>query len=243
MSIRRRRSKTELYDVYAMFQGERWRLTTVANEAHARAISGFVKDVIACAKFGSVDTKDIRTLETLSEEAYQQLRELSVIFDLEYAVAQQAKEWQERQRWNRERLEKTARQQVENEMGKLARISSAPVPVPRNSPYPPAPAERFEATKYGDNLPVASGVYFVWSGDSCEYVGQSINIAGRATLSHEKIVATDQVGFLLFDRSELLFAESYYIGIMRPQRNFRGFRMGEQNAPKERSQPCCEKEI
>lgn len=225
MSVRRRRSKAELYDVYATFQGERHRLTTVSNEAYARAISEFVKELIAYSRLLPVDAKDIRTLERLSEESYEKLRELSVVFDLEYAEAKQDREWQERQRLDNERLEVVTTRLMESEMSKLEQIRSAPVPVPRDSPYPPPPTERFKATKSGKDLPADSGVYFVWSGDSCEYVGQSINIANRATLRHEKIVATDQVGFLCFDRSELLFAESYYIGIMRPQRNFRGFRM------------------
>jgi hypothetical protein len=90
-------------------------------------------------------------------------------------------------------------------------------------PFPPFPI--VSATKYGDELPALSGVYFVW--DSIEdivYVGQSINLKNRARLDKNeyRIQPGDKISYLLFPKEALNFAESFYIGICVPKRNYQG---------------------
>lgn len=230
MSIKKRRGKHEAYDVYATFQKKPYKIASVSNRSHATAISDFVREVIAYSKFSFVRAIDARTIKTLSEEAYQELKKISAIFDIEHAEFKEEENRKREQELNSRHFEILVSKRIENEVEKVLRTGSAPIPILRNSPYPPPPIIRISATKCGDDLPECSGVYFVWLGNNCEYVGQSVNIARRANLSHEKITALDKIGFLLFDRSELLFAESFYIGIMRPQRNFRGLRLqGEES--------------
>jgi hypothetical protein len=90
--------------------------------------------------------------------------------------------------------------------------------------YPPIPPLRLPATCDGDGLPESSGVYFVRDeyGDIV-YVGQSINLSKRATLSHPNIFDGEWVGYLEFPAATLLYAESFYIGVSRPPRNFGAF--------------------
>jgi hypothetical protein len=69
-------------------------------------------------------------------------------------------------------------------------------------------------------LPAKSGVYFVWANNTIQYVGQSINLSQRVRLAHQNIAIGDLITYIEFPPEELNFAESYYIGICRPCRNF-----------------------
>lgn len=93
--------------------------------------------------------------------------------------------------------------------------------------YPPTPPGICElpskrSTKAADDspIPAAPGVYFAWSGDRVEYVGQSKNLKSRCRFGHENLLQGDIVSWLEFPLEQLNFAESYYIGILQPSRNF-----------------------
>jgi hypothetical protein len=85
--------------------------------------------------------------------------------------------------------------------------------------YPEVPVDKI-SIRDPNSIPPISGVYFVWLHDLCEYVGQSKNLRNRVCSKHPKISIADKVSYLPFAESDLNFAESYYIGIMRPRRNF-----------------------
>jgi hypothetical protein len=85
--------------------------------------------------------------------------------------------------------------------------------------YPPPPPPCVKFTKTGEGLPMESGIYFGWNG-SCVYVGQSIKLKQRASAGHGSLRDGDLLSWLLFPQSELNFAESFYIGALRPVRNF-----------------------
>lgn len=90
--------------------------------------------------------------------------------------------------------------------------------------YPEVPDARIEVKKKRE-LPESPGVYFVWDVNGhVVYVGQAVNLNRRVSLSHENIVEGDAVSWLEFDEGSLNFAESYYIGVCRPVRNFGGTR-------------------
>lgn len=72
----------------------------------------------------------------------------------------------------------------------------------------------------GDGLPRSPGIYFVWNANRIVYVGQSIRISNRATLSHDNIFAQDMLSWVECDEDELDFVEAFYIGVVRPWRNF-----------------------
>lgn len=89
--------------------------------------------------------------------------------------------------------------------------------------YPVPPGPSIGPTSRGETLPDRSGIYFVWAKERCVYVGKSICIRNRARLgTHGNIKATDALSFLEFPVEVLNFAESFYIGILRPTRNFGG---------------------
>lgn len=87
--------------------------------------------------------------------------------------------------------------------------------------YPPVPSPMIHVTQHGDGLPEASGVYFVWHNGVIAYVGQSVNLKGRARAGHEYIQNIDMLSWLELPMAELDWAECYYIGTTRPPLNFR----------------------
>lgn len=88
--------------------------------------------------------------------------------------------------------------------------------------YPRVPTEEYvHANATGEGVPEICGVYFVWEGDIVAYIGQSINLQKRLrTVGHNHVRDGDRVSWLEFSEQDLDFAESFYIGICRPHRNF-----------------------
>lgn len=85
-------------------------------------------------------------------------------------------------------------------------------------PEVPKPFVAFDGT--GSGLPQAPGIYFAWRQGAVQYVGQSINLSGRCKEGHHKLQKGDSLSYLLLPKHELNFAESFYIGILKPLRNF-----------------------
>lgn len=96
--------------------------------------------------------------------------------------------------------------------------------------YPPVPMSGRVPIAEEPSLPEASGVYFIWRDDVVQYVGQSINLSGRVKASHEHVLPGESATYVLLPREELNFAESFYIGVCRPPRNF-GLRRGYTSPP------------
>lgn len=87
--------------------------------------------------------------------------------------------------------------------------------------YPDVPPPLFKPHVEGVGLPTAPGVYFLWANDVVEYVGQSVKISQRVRLGlHKKLSEAHMISFLFFDEDVLNWAESFYIGILRPRLNF-----------------------
>lgn len=91
--------------------------------------------------------------------------------------------------------------------------------------YPPVPTEKYPITKHGESLPGSPGVYFIWgcSSQKVEYVGKSRKLSDRVNTKHFAAEAKDTVSWLSFPVADLVFAEAYYIGVLKPPRNFSGF--------------------
>jgi len=89
--------------------------------------------------------------------------------------------------------------------------------------YPSAPPPISVPTKYGSGMPFAPGVYFLWLGNSIEYVGKSVNLYKRLRLgSHHVLCARHRISFIIFRVEDLNWAEYFYIGAIRPTLNFGG---------------------
>lgn len=86
--------------------------------------------------------------------------------------------------------------------------------------YPDVPPPQFPVFFNAARIPAEPGVYFLWRTPSViAYVGQSVCIRNRVR-GHPQKELEDLVSWLVFPRSELNFAEAYYIGVCRPARNF-----------------------
>jgi hypothetical protein len=86
--------------------------------------------------------------------------------------------------------------------------------------YPKVSLFIVPATETGDGIPPDSGIYFVWENGAVVYVGQSINLGARCRLGHHAIRNGDKISFVLVPKNILNFAESFYIGLLRPIRNY-----------------------
>jgi hypothetical protein len=89
------------------------------------------------------------------------------------------------------------------------------------SQYPEIPLPTFKPTPNASGLPSAPGIYFLWVDDVVEYVGQSIRLCDRLRLGmHHVLNERHRISVVFVDRKELTWAECYYIGALRPHRNF-----------------------
>jgi len=86
--------------------------------------------------------------------------------------------------------------------------------------YPNVPEPSIKPTLFGDGLPSTCGIYFLWDHGIVKYVGQSTTLSGRVRLSsHHRLKETDLISYVEIPKDELVWAECYYIGILRPTRN------------------------
>jgi len=91
--------------------------------------------------------------------------------------------------------------------------------------YSSVPAPRIKANNRGEGLPSAPGIYFVWEGLRCVYVGRSANLSLRCILGkHPALKPGDALSWLEEPVVRLKVAEAFYIGTLRPERNFRAAR-------------------
>jgi hypothetical protein len=86
--------------------------------------------------------------------------------------------------------------------------------------FPPIPEETIPFDGDGTGLPAASGVYFAWRNGIVEYVGRSVNLNARCRSSHHALCCGDALSYVHITKSDLNFAEYFYIGVLRPVRNF-----------------------
>lgn len=97
---------------------------------------------------------------------------------------------------------------------------------PMDSPSPP---EKFNIiidkdTSRNPLLPELSGIYFLWLDDVIVYVGRSVNIQRRLTRSHHIVNSEPNkqfyASYIIFNKDDLIWAESLYIGLCKPKLNF-----------------------
>ena len=83
--------------------------------------------------------------------------------------------------------------------------------------FPPPPQTRFAADAIREALS-AAGVYFFYQGLTCVYVGESLDVRIRLG-SHEQMDGIDAIGVIYCDASQRKRLESFYIGLLNPERN------------------------
>jgi len=89
--------------------------------------------------------------------------------------------------------------------------------------YKPAPTIGTPLEQLQDiDIPYRSGIYFAFDKNKIVYVGKSVNLQGRIKPGHKKLKKSDDIAWLEYPIRLLNFAESFYIGICKPRRNFGG---------------------
>lgn len=86
--------------------------------------------------------------------------------------------------------------------------------------YPPVPGPEIPVERAGRGMPPRAGVYFVWRDGEVKYVGQSIRLSSRCGLSHHAMNPGEMLSWVEIEPVRLTWAECFYIGLLRPTRNF-----------------------
>lgn len=90
-----------------------------------------------------------------------------------------------------------------------------------NYNYKPVPKIRTPLGQLRDiDIPYGSGIYFAFSNNKVVYVGKSKNLGSRITDGHKKLKKSDDIAWIEYPVRLLDFAECFYIGICKPERNF-----------------------
>jgi hypothetical protein len=66
-----------------------------------------------------------------------------------------------------------------------------------------------------------SGIYFLYRGDECVYVGRSINVSSRVAYHINNMVEFDKVYFIPKPVKELSSEEKYWIEKLQPKNNIK----------------------
>jgi hypothetical protein len=93
----------------------------------------------------------------------------------------------------------------------------------------PPPPQSVIGYGFNKDIPRLPGVYFIWSATrlNCLYVGQSVDLRARCATPKKSGIRKgggtvrkgDRVSWLVMGIEDLLFAEAFYIGLLRPPRN------------------------
>jgi len=219
--------------IYITYRKKKYKICHCANLELIPIVKELVSSLLHGPYLSSQRYYELRTLKKISHEAYQNIRLIDPSLDLDKLEEKESEDWQTHQYYyelERDGLH-TRYEDMEKKMDlKMQKLDKAislyrkikPVRVYSRHPitYPEVPTDKF-SIEDPSVIPDISGIYFVWLHDICEYVGQSKNIRNRVcSKGHAKITLADQISYLPFEQSDLNFAESYYIGIMRPRRNF-----------------------
>ena len=87
--------------------------------------------------------------------------------------------------------------------------------------YPPVPEPELVPSNTGIGLPYSSGVYFFWHDGAVRYVGQAKQLRKRVRMGvHHALRNGDKISWVEIPFTVLDFAEAFYIGTLRPERNF-----------------------
>ena len=196
-----------------------------------------IKELVASLLHGAYMRTDryycLRTLKKLSHEAYENIKLIDPSLDMEKLEERESEDWElhnhyyqlekedlQSQYLRKEQVLDRRLKEVDKALAFYKKIKPIPVYSTQDIIYPDIPTVDKISLSDRGLIPSASGIYFVWLDDVCEYVGQSKNLRNRVCPTHPKISSFDKFTFLPFAESDLNFAESYYIGIMRPRRNF-----------------------
>lgn len=219
--------------VQITFRKKKYTIVRSINSDLVPVIKELAASLLHGAYISSKRYYELKAIRTISNEAYQNIVLIDPSLDMDKLEDKESEDWKLHQHYYELEKDSLHTKYVEMEKKldlKIQKVDKAinlyrkirPVRVYSRHPitYPEVPTDKFSIDD-PSMVPDVSGIYFVWLHDICEYVGQSKNIRNRVcSKGHQKITLVDKLSYLPFDKSDLNFAESYYIGIMRPRRNF-----------------------
>jgi hypothetical protein len=83
--------------------------------------------------------------------------------------------------------------------------------------FPPPPAAEF-CIKTIKRMRPGAGVYFLYDGQHCVYVGESVDVRKRLS-GHEHLNQCDGIGVIWCESSQRKRVECFYIGLLDPRLN------------------------
>lgn len=110
---------------------------------------------------------------------------------------------------------------IQEETALMVKTQANLTPTALSLIYPEVPPPKHTPSNLGIGLPQESGIYFLWKDGVVQYVGRSINLNTRVRLnSHHVLTQEHLISFVMMETRDLTWAECWYIGMLRPQRNF-----------------------
>lgn len=151
------------------------------------------------------------TLKVLSEEMVATMRDLGKAKDaIIYCISQ-------RRELDEKLLDAQERLRTEAFLDACMAKATASSVSPDSPPPPPAATVSPEAARLV--FKGVSGIYFLWKGDSIDYVGRANCIASRLSPSHHRLSSHHRVSVVRMSRADSWAAEPYYIWRFRPPLN------------------------
>jgi hypothetical protein len=219
--------------IHITFRKKRYRIVQSINSDLVPIIKELVAYLLHGVYLKSERYYRLQTLKILSHEAYENIKLIDPSLDMTKLEIREAEDWElhnhyyelekedlQSQYFIKERALDKKLKEMDKAVAFYQKVKTIPIYAVRPVIYPDVPISNKVSILDRESIPSVSGVYFVWLHDICEYVGKSKNLRNRVCPTHEKISLSDKLTFLTFAESDLNFAESYYIGVMRPRRNF-----------------------
>lgn len=219
--------------IHITFRKKKYKIVQSTNPDLIPIIKELVASLLHGAYISSQRYYELKALRKISNEAYQNIVLIDPSLDMTKLEIKEAEDWElhnhyyelekedlQSQYFIKEQVLDRRLKEVDKALAFYKKIKPIPVYSTQSVIYPDIPIADQVSLSDRQSIPSVSGIYFVWLNDICEYVGQSKNLRNRVCPNHPKISIFDKLTFLPFAQSDLNFAESYYIGIMRPRRNF-----------------------
>ena len=214
------------------FRKKKYRIVREINSDLVPIIKELVSSLLHGAYMRAERYYCLRTLKKISHEAYENIKLIDPSLDMDKLEIRESEEWELHHHYHELEMDSLQTEyskkhkeldhrlkEVDKAVSFYDKIKPIRISSTQAIIYPEVPTDRI-SVRDPNSVPPISGIYFVWLHDLCEYVGQSKNLRNRVCSKHTKISIADKVSYLPFAESDLNFAESYYIGIMRPRRNF-----------------------
>jgi hypothetical protein len=219
VAVSKRRGKSLLYDVSVKIHGKQVRLAVVDNVDYAYGISELSREILVSPNLQKSNL--LFALRAFCPKAYETLCFLDASCSLDKLADDIKRDSIDFDSSLSFLAKQRAKEMIRDELTKYDRLVvqslASPVPIA----YPDVPPPCIELSRKGEGLPCEPGIYFLWNQGECQYVGRSTNLNRRVRDRHENALMSDLASWIVFPESEIFYAECFYIGLVRPVRNYK----------------------